>query len=860
MTSPALAQSAAPAASLVADISFERCVIRPSLRDVLVDGKPSKLGARAFDLLLTLVEHRERVVSKNELLELVWPGMIVEENNLQVHISALRKLLGPQVIATIPGRGYRFTAVVEGVMANAESAPASTTVEGVAIPASAAPTENGNLPSTVPTLFGRDDDIEALTKLVTIHRLVTVVGAGGLGKTRLAQAAAHTLRDVYADGAWLVELAPVSDPALLPAAVARALGFTLSGKKSAQDEVIDTLHNRVLLLVLDNCEHVVAAASAFAQAVVDHAPRVHLLATSQELLKVSGEHLYRLAPLALPATNELGAAHASGAVALFVERVSALQPAFKLTEHNAADASDICRQLDGLPLAIELAAARVPLLGVAGVRERLHERFRMLTGGARAAPRRQQTLHETLDWSHSLLTADERAVFRRAGVFVGGFTLPAAQHALADSQLDEWAVLDHLGALVDKSLLVADPTEPPRYRLLESARAYALEKLHDAGEREVMSKRHAQSMLAVFDAAYEEVWTATRDARFERCAPDIDNLRAALDWAQDADDPELHITLVGASGWIWFEAVQFREGLRRCDLAMTGIDAMTAPALEARLLYAWSLICRMSGTAELAAVARAADLYRSLGDSRGLYLAACHAVVIAANIGDDVASEQWLREAALLHDADWPPASRYYLLRARCDLAYCNRRYEEAEAAIDEVLRLATTLGDQQLMRVALGNQAVLSSARGDLAQAVERGRALLALLPRDQFGMRNVFALVNYAAALTEFGLLDEALSLTRQSAPILTRQGTFWMWLDTIALLAFKRGRIPEAALVLGRSDASRAKVGMWRDDPIDQRIRDVLQSGLRQALPAADLERLLAEGAALSDEEAARGALAD
>ncbi len=620
------------------------------------------------------------------------------------------------------------------------------------------------------------------------------------------------------------------------------------------------MHNRALLLVLDNCEHLVDAASSFTQAVVDHAPGVHLLATSQELLKFNGEHLYRLAPLALPAANQLGDARASGAVALFVERVSALQPAFALTAHNVADASDICRQLDGLPLAIELAAARVPLLGVSGVRERLKERFRVLTSGSRAAPRRQQKLHETLDWSHSLLTADERAVFRRAGVFVGGFTLPVAQLALADEQMDEWAVLDHLGALVDKSLLVPDPTEPPRYRLLESTRAYALEKLREAGELDATRERHARAMLALFDEAYEQMWTTTRDERFERCLPDIDNLRAALDWAQVLGDAALHIGLAGASAWIWMDAGQYGEGLRCCELAMTRIDATTSPPLEARLLYWWSFICRMSGTADLAAVARAAELYRIIGDTRRHYLAACWAVIIAAQNGDMAASEQWLHEAARLHDAAWPKASRKHLLDARGALAYGNHQYDAAEAATDETLRLATTLGDQQLMRVAGSNLAVLAAVRGDLAQAVARGRALVTMRRRDRFDVIATNAVANYAAALTEFGELDEALSVLREVATTLTRQGLWWMWLEVIALLAFKRGRIRDAALALGRSDALFVKLNRQRDDPIAQRMRDEVLSGLQQALSAAELEQLLAEGAALSDEEAARLALGD
>ncbi len=861
---PTPASTPAPA-SLVDDICFEHCVIRPAQRDVLVGGKPAKLGARAFDVLLTLVEHRDRTISKHELLEIVWPGIIVEENNLQVQISTLRKLLGPQVISTIPGRGYRFTVALDDDVTVAESLPAASAANSAVTVSS-----NGNLPATAPTLFGRDADIVALAKQVAAHRIVTVVGSGGLGKTRLAQAAAHLLRDAqtYADGVWLVELAPVSDPALLPAAVAQALGITLPGKTAAQDELIDALRNRALLLVLDNCEHVVAVVSSLARAVVDYAPQVSVLATSQESLRVAREQLYRLAPLALPAPPDVSvssAAHvlvsaqASGAVALFVERASALQRGFTLTDNNVACVVDICRRLDGLPLAIELAAARVPVLGVAGINQRLNERFRLLTGGARGAPRRHHTLREMFDWSHSLLSADERAVFRRAGVFVGGFTLLAAQHALADGALDQWAVLDHLGALVDKSLLVADASEPPRYRLLESARAYALEKLLDGNETQATLARHAQAVLMQFEQADARRWTEPSQRRLELLLPELDNLRSALDWAADSD-AATHIALTGLSAWIWPGAGQRVEGLRRLQQALARVDASTAPALEARLQQEWAeLVYPYADASANAASARAISLYRNLNDRRGLFLALRRHAVESALSGALSESEQATLEMTQLFDPTWPLVARWSLLISRLFFLYCSARYEEAQPVAEDCLRIATAARNSELIRSSLLYLEQIAAAQGRYDEAVWRGRELVVMARRDRFGRSTGQALGYLCVSLTCLGELDEALTVAREANAFHSQNGTLWDCLDVFALLAFKRGRFTEAAQARGRADAVATRRGARRE-PNAARVRNDVLTLLQEALAADELDRLLAQGAQLSDEEAARLALAD
>jgi predicted ATPase/DNA-binding winged helix-turn-helix (wHTH) protein len=851
-----MAGSATPS-RVPGSFTFGRFRAHTVARQLLIDGEPARLGARAFDLLLALIERRDRVVGKNELLELVWPGLVVEENNLQVHISALRKLLGPGAIATIPGRGYRFTLTPDSPAAASGEAPTAEPP-----PAQAASRPPTNLPTQLAPLIGRDLDVSALAAQVQAHPLVSIVGAGGIGKTRLAQAVAQRLQGHFADGVWLVELAPVVDAALLPAAVAQALGATLSGRKPALEEVIDALRGRTLLIVLDNCEHLVDAASRFAQTLLEHAPGARLLVTSQELLRVTGEQLYRAAPLGVPEGDTLAEASAAHAVALFAARVAALQPGFVLSEHNAADVADICRRLDGLPLAIELAAARVPLLGVAGVRERLHERFRLLTAGARAAPRRHQTLHEMLAWSHGLLGAQERAVFRRAGVFTGSFNLPAAQHALADDALDEWAVLEHLGTLVDKSLLVVQPGEPPRYRLLESARAFALEKLREAGETDTLLRRHAQAMLALFEREDALFFSVPAQLRQQRCLPDIDNLRAALDWAaNDADGTELLIALASATARMWHAAGLRLEGLDWCAKALARISQATLPGPAARLRLGWATLASPRVTAaEIDAVQRAVELFRQLGDRRGLYLGLTTLAQRCASMRRFADAQRCIDEAAGLVEPAWPAALKWQMLHARAMGFEFSGRPEAACALWEEMAQEQEALGEREAMMASL-SCAADCGFRHDFDAAVRLSRDLVARLRSERFrGAIAGYVFANLSGALAQRGQqLDEALTLAREAVPLLLRHGVLGLWFDHFALLALRLGRAHDAARTLGRAEANGAARGVARD-PHEQRSHDAVLKALQQTLPANELERLLKEGAALSDEHAAHIALGE
>jgi predicted ATPase/DNA-binding winged helix-turn-helix (wHTH) protein len=569
---------------------FGRFRVRPRQRQLLADGAPVELGSRAFDVLLVLLEARGSLVTKDELLDRVWPGTVVEENNIQVQISTLRKALGEDrnLIVTVPLRGYRFTAEVRAANcaadAEASAAPGFTTPDverppltnlpaapsncvgrepnGRAIWAAAVAPPPGaatNLPEPVSELIGREAEIKEILDLATAHRLVTLTGAGGIGKTRLGLEVARLLLPKFANGAWLVELASLSDPDLVPATVAMALELRLPAGAVSTEGIANALGSQHLLLVLDNCEQVIDAVAALAEVLLRTNAALHVIVTSREPLAAEGESIYRVPPLGVPGegTEDIEDVLEHGAVRLFVARARAAHGHFFVPNRRIlAAAAAICRHLDGIPLAIELAAARAATLGAEGVAARLDDRFRLLTSGRRTALPRHQTLRATLDWSYDLLSACERLVLRRLSVIAGGFTLEAAGTVAASAEITGPDVVDCVVNLVTKSLIIADVDGPePRYRLLETTRAYVLEKLTDSGERDEIARRHAEYYHHVFQRGAAE--SAKRPAAEWLAAygPDVDNVRAALDWAfSPSSDPSVGVALTIASVPLWLHA------------------------------------------------------------------------------------------------------------------------------------------------------------------------------------------------------------------------------------------------------------------------------------------------------------------
>lgn len=843
-----------------------RFELQPESWRLLVDGVPASLGARALDLLFALAAEPGRLLGKHALLERVWPGLVVEENHLATQVSTLRKLLGGDVIATVPGRGYRFVAPPQAPAA--APLPASAPAAPLSVAAAARPVTR--LPRSLARLHGRNDDLGAVAALVDARPLVTVVGPGGIGKTLLVQHLLDARRDAYAQGVCWVELAATRDAAELPRAIGSALGVRV-----ADDDQLGSLCTVLapfeLLVALDNAEHLADALAPVAAALLEAAPGLNLVVTSQAPLHLTAEVVYRIAPLALPPDDDLPAADALryGAVALFVERAQAADTRYALTDANAPAVVALCRALDGLPLAIELAAARAPMLGVEQLAAAMRDRLRLIASANRnrVAPERQRTLRAALEWSHGLLEPRERVVFRRLAVFAGGSSMEILRRVVSDAALDGWSVLDGLGDLVDRSLVAVeagdaeDDAAAPRYRLLESTRAYALEQLAAMGEEHELRRRHAEALADHFSAQWDAQFRAGVSQRdwIRELMRDADNARSAFAWARASGNAAAALA-IGATIMQSRPCAVVFERNAVADACEPLLDAPVDGRLK---LHALVALChaRMAtrphrvGDGSARAVALARTLVQAGADPFELYLALSTHASFCAWTGRLGEAEAAVAEMDSLEDDAWPPQRHivgHVGLTRLVVMSPGEAARQESRRLARRRLELGTACGHE--LASLLSDLMDAELACGDAAEAARIGEQLLAEQQhgagaRDANG--HAYVNLNLGAALLALDRAADArqplrtawnLAPTREIQPFVA---------DHLVLLAALEGRHEAAARLAGYTDAVHDRRAMTREHN-EAASRDRGLALARATLGAQRAETLRASGAALGDAE--------
>jgi predicted ATPase/DNA-binding winged helix-turn-helix (wHTH) protein len=822
--------------------------LHPAERRLLVAGQPVEIGARAFDLLRVLAENPGRLVTKATLLDRVWPRLVVDENNLPTQVAALRRAIGSELIRTVPGFGYRLELPVSGT----DEAPVAP--EMVAPPAR--PAGRRTPPRRLAPMLGREADLAALVARFETARLVTVVGMPGVGKTRLAEEIAASEALAPAESALVVPIAPFADISPIPAAISIGLGLSLPDSVDGFEALERALGDTPTLLVLDSAEHLAGSLAGPLGVLIERVAQLRVLVTSQIPLGIAGEVVYRLGPLSLPAAGASGAeVGAAAAVALFAQRAAAADRGFVLDAANSPLVADICRRLDGNPLALELAAARVPALGVAALHARLDDRLRLLRSNAGASDPRHSALNGAFEWSHSLLGPSEQRVFNRLGAFAGTFPLQVAANCVADAEIDALEAIDLIARLVDRSLVTALPGDPPRYVLSETARCYALDRLAATGELEATRTRMAMTLLAEMDTAYAEYW-AIDEARWRRqYLPELDNIRAALAWAGHADRV-LAISLYGSTWPLFVEAELLGDG----RTAYESLVRLLGDGLPlARLGRFWEATATYHSTGRCDRARFAAELaarmHGEVGDDPARYYALTLLVVNWR--ADNAAARSAFADARLLEDAAWPPRLLTHGALTEAAILMAAGELAGARDACRRAVRLALTVSERQALAATV-HIVELDLACGDIAGALQLGRPLALSLCRTSHHAMRIDLLTLVLGAMLEGGNLAEARATGADLHALAGRMdpGRLYAALDAMTLLACLEGRHEAAAVIAKQADAAHEARGFDRRRPHEVRLQQAalkliechLGIGWRMALRSAPIDEVRACALAL------------
>ncbi len=733
-------------------------------RLLLKDGESVFLNSKALDLLLVLVKNHGQVVHKNDLLDEVWEGQFVEENNLTVHISALRKIFGDekgkhQFIVTIPGKGYKFVADVKSSNDNDLSNSNSITNKNSLSPI----IQNEFVRND--SIIGREQEIKDVKDLLRNEnvRLVTLTGAGGTGKTRLALAIAEELKAEFSDGTFFVELASATDTKLVVLAISQTLHIIESNEKTLVESIKEFLSERQILLVLDNFEQVVIAAP-FVRELLAESSRIKILVTSRTTLQLNVEHEFLVSPLELPPKDSMFSTEKIDnypAIELFYRRAKASRPNFILTDENISVVAQICRDLDGLPLAIELAAARINLLSPQAILERLENSLKLLTGGAKNLPERQRTMRSAIQWSYDLLEEDEKKLFRRLAVFSNGFTVEAAEYIGENAKSSlKTEILDILNSLINNSLLFSKEQTDGNMRLqmLEVVREFALEDLEINKEIEDLRQSHAEFFLSLAEEAEPLLYGEKGVEWLERLEKENDNFRSALAWGLN-NEHETAARIAASLRFFWSSRSYYSEALNWSRAALSITENSLSEA-RAKLLQSTGFFLRICGEFESAKTfyEKCIEESRKLNNLILLNRATQGLGAIAVFQKDYNLAQFLYQESLAMSRMEDDKIQLAYVLGSLGDLEMCRRNYPSARKYLEESIQLFIESGNKSAQTIMYFNLGTIDYFENLYEDAVLNFTESLRIAKETHSKKIIFYALDGFAAIAAVYGNYEQS------------------------------------------------------------------------------------------------------